>query len=201
MLRAGSESLPWLLFQCRCIRTAHGIRPGLDPQAGRGYGQPQPGQQAQGQSASGTWQDQVRGNPAAEYAALMQSRTADGTGGGVQGHVQFAGMQQMGMNQAMGEQGFGGGMMHGGCAPRGDPAAAYAAMMQAQTAPAQPPAMQPQFGAPAAGAGWQGATIYQVLPAACEVPGRLRMCAVPSSGRQEVAKDGRCPGEAGKLEG
>ena len=53
--------------------------PGLDPQAGRGYGQQQPGQQAQGQSASGTWQDQVRGNPAAEYAALMQSRAADGT--------------------------------------------------------------------------------------------------------------------------
>ena len=94
---------------------------GLDPQAGRGYGQQQPGQQAQGQNASGTWQDQVRGNHAAEYAALMQSRTADGTSGGVQGHLQFAGMQQMGMNQAMGEQGFGAGMMHGGNAPRGDP--------------------------------------------------------------------------------
>ena len=134
--------------------------PGLDPQAGRGYGQQQPGQQAQGQSASGTWQDQVRGNPAAEYAALMQSRTAaDGTSGGVQGHVQFAGMQQMGMNQAMGEQGFGAGMMHGGYAPRGDPAAAYAAMMQAQTAPAQLPTTQMQFGAPAAGTGWQGATM------------------------------------------
>ena len=64
----------------------------LDPQAGRGCGQPQPGQQAQGQSTSVSWQDQVRGNFAAEYAVLMQARAADGTGGGVQGHVQFAGM-------------------------------------------------------------------------------------------------------------
>ena len=31
---------------------------------------------------------------------LMQARAADGTSGGVQGHVQFAGMQQMGMSQA-----------------------------------------------------------------------------------------------------
>ena len=75
--------------------------PGLDLQAGRGYGQPQPGQQAQGKSASVSWQDQARGNPAAEYAALMQARAADGTSGGVQGHVQFAGMQQMGMRQAV----------------------------------------------------------------------------------------------------
>ena len=69
--------------------------PGLDTQAGRrGYGQPQQGQQAQGQSASVSWQDQVRGNPAAEYAALMQARAADGAGGGVQGHVPFAGVKQ-----------------------------------------------------------------------------------------------------------
>ena len=91
--------------------------PGLDPQAGRGYGQQQPGQQAQGQSASGTWQDQVRGNPAAEYAALMQSRAAEGTDGGVPGHAQFTEMPQMGMSQAMGEQGFGAGVMQGGYAP------------------------------------------------------------------------------------
>ena len=136
--------------------------PGLDPQAGRGYGQQQPGQQAQGQSASGTWQDQVRGNPAAEYAALMQSRAADGTGGGVPGHVQFAGMPQMGMNQAMVEQGFGAGGMQGGYAPRGDPAAAYAAMMQAQTAPAQPPTTQMQLGAPAAGSGRARSAAYSL---------------------------------------
>ena len=104
----------------------------------------------------------MRGNPAAEYAALMQSRTADGTSGGVQGHVQFAGMQQVGMNQAMGERGFGAGMMDGGYAPRGDPAAACAAMMQAQTAPAQIPTTQMQLGAPAAGTGWQGATMDQL---------------------------------------
>ena len=29
-----------------------------------------------------SWQNQVRGNPAAEYAALMQARTADEAGGG-----------------------------------------------------------------------------------------------------------------------
>ena len=136
--------------------------PGLDPQAGRGYGQQQPGQQAQGQSASGTWQDQVRGNPAAEYAALMQSRAAEGTDGGVPGHAQFTGMPQMGMSQAIGEQGFGAGGMQGGYAPRGDPAAAYAAMMQAQTAPTQLPATQMQLGAPAAGIGWQGAMMEQM---------------------------------------
>ena len=45
-----------------------------------------------------------------------------------------------------------------GYAPRGDPAAAYAAMMQAQTAPAQFPPMHMPFGAPAAGARWHGAT-------------------------------------------
>ena len=94
--------------------------PGLDPQAGHGYGQPQPGQQAQGQSASVSWQDQVRGNPAAEYAALMQARAVDGTSGGVQGHVQFAGMQQMGMSQAVDERGFGAGMMDSGFASRGE---------------------------------------------------------------------------------
>ena len=138
--------------------------PGLDPQAGRGYGQPpsRAGQQAQGQSASVSWQGQVRGNPAAEYAALMQTRAADGTGGGVQEHVQFAGMQQRGMSQAVDGRGFGAGMMDSGYAPRGDPAAAYAAMMQAQTAPAQLPPTQMQFGAPAAGAGWQGATMDQM---------------------------------------
>ena len=132
---------------------------GADPQAGRGYGQPQPGQQAQGQSASVSWQDQVRGNPAAEYAALMQARAAEGASGGAQGHAQFAGMQQMGMNQAMDGRGFDAGTMANGHAPRGDPAAAYAAMMQAQTAPAQFPPMQMPFGAPAAGAGWHGATM------------------------------------------
>ena len=78
----------------------------------------------------------MRGNPAVEYAALMQARAADGTSGGVQGHVQPAGMQQMGMNQAMDGRGFGVGMMDSGYAPRGDPAAAYAAMMQAQAAQA-----------------------------------------------------------------
>ena len=57
--------------------------PGLDTQAGRrGYGQPQQGQQAQGQSASVSWQDQTRGNPAAEYAQcekpnLRRSRITD----------------------------------------------------------------------------------------------------------------------------
>ena len=54
---------------------------------------------------------QVRGNPAAEeYAALMQARAADGTSGGVQGghvNVKFAGMQQMGMSQAVDGRGFG----------------------------------------------------------------------------------------------
>ena len=66
--------------------------PGLDPQAGRGYGQPQSGQQAQGQSASVSWRDQVRGNPAAEYAALMQARSAEGASGEVQGNAQYAGL-------------------------------------------------------------------------------------------------------------
>ena len=131
--------------------------PGRDPQAGRGYGQPQPGQQAQGQSVGVSWQDQVRGNPAAEYSALMQSRVADGTGGGVQGHVPFAGMQQMGTSQTVDERGFGAGMMEGGYAPRGDPAAAYAAMMRAQMAPAQLPTTQMQPGAPTAVTGWHGA--------------------------------------------
>ena len=62
--------------------------PGLDPQADRGYGQPQPGKQLTGvhgqsaSSASVSWQGQVRGNPAAEYAALMQARTAEEAGGG-----------------------------------------------------------------------------------------------------------------------
>ena len=69
----------------------------------------------------------------------MQARAADGTSGGVQGHVQFSGMQQIGMSQAMDGRGFGAGMMDSGYAPRGDPAAAYTAMMQAQTAPAQFP--------------------------------------------------------------
>ena len=46
-------------------------------------------------------------------------------------------------------------MMDSGYAPRGDPAAAYAAMMQAQTVPAQFPPTQVQFGAPTAGTGWQ----------------------------------------------
>ena len=96
----------------------------------------------------------MRGNPAAEYAALMQARAADGTGGGVQGHVQFAGMHQMGMSQAVDGRGFDAGAMANGHAPRGDPAAAYAAMIHAQTAQAQFPPMQMPFSAPAAGAGW-----------------------------------------------
>ena len=77
----------------------------------------------------------------------MQARAADGTSGGVQGHVQPAGMQQMGMNQATDGRGFGFGvgMMDSGYAPRGDPAAAYAAMMQAQAAPAQFPPTQMQL--------------------------------------------------------
>ena len=94
--------------------------PGLDPQAGRGYGQPQPGQQAQGQSASVSWQDQVRGNPAAEYAALIQARAAEGASGGAQGHAQFAGMRQMGMNQAVDRRGFDAGAMANGHAPTRD---------------------------------------------------------------------------------
>ena len=53
-------------------------------------------------------------------------------------------------------------MMGGGYAPRGDPAAAYASMMQAQTAPAQLPTTQMQLGAPAAGTRWQGATMDQL---------------------------------------
>ena len=93
---------------------------GADPQAGRGYGQPQPGQQAQGQSASVSWQDQVRGNPAAEYAALMQARAAEGASGGAQGHAQFAGMRQMGMNQAVDRRGFDAGAMANGHAPTRD---------------------------------------------------------------------------------
>ena len=85
---------------------------GADPQAGRGYGQPQPGQQAQGQSASVSWQDQVRGNPAAEYAALIQARAAEGASGGAQGHAQFAGMQRnVGINQAVDGRGFDAGVM------------------------------------------------------------------------------------------
>ena len=65
----------------------------------------------------------------------------------------------MGMNQAVDGRGFDAGTMANGYAPRGDPAAAYAAMMQAQTAPAQFPAMQMPFGAPAASVGWQSMTI------------------------------------------
>ena len=70
------------------------------------YGQPQqPGQQLtvvhHGQSASVSWQDQVRGNPAAEYAALMQARTAEEAGAGAAPMpAQLSGMQQMGINQA-----------------------------------------------------------------------------------------------------
>ena len=60
----------------------------------------------------------------------------------------------MGMNnQAVDGRGFDAGAMADGYAPRGDPAAADAAMMQAQTAPAQFPMTQMPFGAPAAGAG------------------------------------------------
>ena len=60
-------------------------------------------------------------------------------------------------------RGFDAGTMANGHAPRGDPAAAYAAMMQAQTAQAQFPPMQMPFGAPAAGAGWQGATMDPMI--------------------------------------
>ena len=77
-------------------------------------------------------------------------------------------MQQMGMSQAADGRGFdagAGGAMADGYAPRGDPAAAYAyaAMMHAQTAQAQFPPMQMPFGAPAAGAGWQGATMDPMI--------------------------------------
>ena len=61
----------------------------------------------------------------------------------------------MGMSQAADGRGFDAGAMADGYAPMGDPAAAYAAMVHAQTAQqAQFPPMQMPFGAPAAGAGW-----------------------------------------------
>ena len=54
-----------------------------------------------------SWQDQVRGNPAAEHTALMQARTAEEAGGGAAPMTaQLTGMQQMGMNQAMDGRGF-----------------------------------------------------------------------------------------------
>ena len=136
--------------------------PGLDPHAGRGYGQPQPGQQAQGQNASVSWQDQVRGNPAAEYAALMRARSVEGAGGGAPTDAISQWMQHLEMGQAMDARGPGAGVMGSGYAPMGDPAVAYAAMMQAQTAPGQPPPAQMQLGAPALGAGWQGNTMNQM---------------------------------------
>ena len=57
--------------------------PRMDPRAGRGDGQQQlPGQQQQ-QAWEVPWQDQVRGNPQAEYAAIAQARggAAAGVGG------------------------------------------------------------------------------------------------------------------------
>ena len=57
--------------------------PRMDPRAGRGDGQQQlPGQQQQ-QAWEVPWQDQVRGNPQAEYAAIAQARSgaAAGVGG------------------------------------------------------------------------------------------------------------------------
>ena len=111
-----------------------------------------------GQSANNvSWQGQVRGNPAAEYAALMQARTAEEAGGGAAPTpAPFVGMQQMGINQAMDGRGFEPVAMATGYAPRGDPAAAYAAMLQAQTAPAQFPMTQMPLNVPAIGSGLQG---------------------------------------------
>ena len=98
-------------------------------------------------------QTTVPPNPAAEYAALMlmQARAAEEAGGGAQEPAQFSGMQQMGMKtkRSVDGRGFDAGAMAHGYAPRGDPAAAYADMMQAQTAPALPaqsPMMQPDDG-------------------------------------------------------
>ena len=112
-----------------------------------------------GQSANNVscWQGQVRGNPAAEYAALMQARTAEEAGGGAAPTpAPFVGMQQMGINQAMDGRGFEPVAMATGYAPRGDPAAACAAMLQAQTAPAQFPMTQMPLNVPAIGSGLQG---------------------------------------------
>ena len=62
----------------------------------------------------------------------------------------------MGINQAVDGRGFDPGAMVNGYATRGDPAAAYASMMQAQTAPPQFPMTQMPLGVPAIGAGLQG---------------------------------------------
>ena len=78
VLESGSESRPWLLYT-ELMYPHRAWDSGLDQQAGRGYAQPQPGKQltgVQGQSAEVSWQGQVRGNPAAEYAALVQARAA-----------------------------------------------------------------------------------------------------------------------------
>ena len=113
VLRSGPEGLPWLLLQSLCIRTAHGIR-GWIRRRVAGMVSRSRGSRHRGRVRAlvgGRIKCQVRGNLAAEYAALMQARAADGTSsGGVQGHVQFAGMQQMGMSQAVDGRSFGAGV-------------------------------------------------------------------------------------------
>ena len=55
--------------------------PRMDPRAGRGDGQQPLLRQQQQQAWEVPWQDQVRGNPQAEYAALAQARGSAEAGG------------------------------------------------------------------------------------------------------------------------
>ena len=77
-------------------------------------------------------------------------------GGAAPTPAPFAGMQQTGIKQAMDGRGFEPVAMATGYVPRGDSAAANAAMLQAQTAPAQFSMTQMPPNVPTIGAGLQG---------------------------------------------
>ena len=158
--------------------------PRMDPRAGRGDGRQQLFMQQQQQQAFEVpWQDQVRGNPQAEYAALAQARGSAeaGVGGAMPQWQAPGGGQATHGTEGNGLYAGGGGGM-GGYVPRGDPADEYAAMAHARSM-GLPEGVRREFHVPALGmavpgTGGVGTREFQ-MPMA--VPQTAAMAAAPAA--------------------